>query len=249
MMLHKRDFTWTRGHITNFTNAFEGSTKSLGLIGFAFYNGLYAYDGWNHLNLCTEELKNPNKNLPRCIWIGVPLVTISYILVNIGYLTVLTKDELLTSNAVAVTVAGRMYGVMAWVIPILVACSTFGCANGSAFGGGRLLFASAREGHMPRFLAMVHRKRHTPLPALLFNVWTAIPCFMLLVSIYLVVAPFYQAPYESMYCILIILSGVPFYYIFVYYKLVPRWLMDRYGKYLFQSIGGNPLVYRPVGIG
>ena len=35
------------------------------------------------------------------------------------------------------TLANRLYGVMAWSIPILVSCSTFGSANGSAFSGGR----------------------------------------------------------------------------------------------------------------
>ncbi|KXJ29071.1 b(0,+)-type amino acid transporter 1 [Exaiptasia diaphana] len=219
-----------QGHTSSFANAFEGSTTSLGLVGFAFYNGLYAYDGWNHLNYFTEEIKQPNRNLPVCIWIGIPLVSISYILVNIGYLAVLSSQELMTSNAVAVTVSDRMYGAMAWTIPVLVACSCFGGANGASFGGGRLLFASAREGHMPSFLAMVHTKNHTPLPAMLFNVWTGIPCFMLLISIYLVVAPFYQSPIESMYCIVATLSGVPVYFVFVYYKAVPKCIMDRYDK-------------------
>ena len=31
----------------------------------------------------------------------------------------------------------RVYGVMHWIIPILVACSSFGAANGGAFSGGR----------------------------------------------------------------------------------------------------------------
>ncbi|XP_031568721.1 b(0,+)-type amino acid transporter 1-like [Actinia tenebrosa] len=271
-----------QGHTSHFNNAFEGSTSSLGLMGFAFYNGLFAYDGWSQLNYIVEEIKNPNKNLSVCISLGIPMVTICYVLVNIGYLTVLSPAELMTSNAVAVTLAQRLYGVMAWVIPILVACSTFGTANGNAFAGGRLVFAAAREGHLPKFLAMVHTKRHTPLPALLFNsilslivlipdsttfelllnyftflawfyylmcfagilwlrfrrknmkrpykVWIGIPCIMVLVSIYLVVAPFYQAPLESLYCLLMVFSGTPFYFIFVYYKIAPKWFFQRYER-------------------
>ena len=41
------------------------------------------------------------------------------------------------------TFADRMYGVMAWIIPVLVACSCFGCANGAAFGGGRYVDISS----------------------------------------------------------------------------------------------------------
>lgn len=65
----------------------------------------------------------------------MPLVTACYLLVVTGYLTVLTPQEFLTTDAVAVTLANRLYGVMAWSIPILVACSTFGAANGGAFSG------------------------------------------------------------------------------------------------------------------
>ena len=42
------------------------------------------------------------RNLPRAIWISVPLVTVIYVLTNISYFVVLTRDELLASQAVAV---------------------------------------------------------------------------------------------------------------------------------------------------
>ena len=35
------------------------------------------------------------------------------------------------------TFGEQVYGVMAWIVPVLVACSTFGAANGVAFTGGR----------------------------------------------------------------------------------------------------------------
>ncbi|XP_031565820.1 b(0,+)-type amino acid transporter 1-like isoform X1 [Actinia tenebrosa] len=267
-----------QGYTASFDNSFAATTTSIGMVGFAFYNGLWAYDGWNNLNYVTEEMKNPYRDLPRSILIGIPLVTICYVLVNISYLTVLTPDEVKTSGAVAVTLADRMYGVMAWTMPIFVACSTFGAANGSAFSGGRLVYVAAREGHLPEFLAMVHTKRHTPLPAMLFNsiiawimlipdsssfetlinyfsfaawvfygstiaalLWLrykkpglerpykvplVVPIVVLLASLYLVVAPFYEAPLESFYCLLFILSGIPFYLAFVYFKCVPKWFLN-----------------------
>ena len=49
----------------------------------------------------------------------------------------LLYHKLLTTIVSSQTLADRMYGVMAWTIPIFVACSTFGAANGSAFSGGR----------------------------------------------------------------------------------------------------------------
>ncbi|XP_065065024.1 b(0,+)-type amino acid transporter 1-like isoform X6 [Rhopilema esculentum] len=267
-----------QGYNQNFKNAFEGTTTSISDIGYAFYGGLWAYDGWNNLNYVTEELKNPLRDLPLAIIIGIPLVTGCYVLVNIAYLTVLTQAQISTSGAVAVTLANQLYGVMAWVMPVFVACSTFGAANGSAFTGGRLVYVSAREGHMPKMLALIHRRRHTPLPALVFTciiawimlipdssnfdtlinyfsfaAWTfygatvaallwlrfskpdlerpykvfiGCPVIVLLASVYLVIAPFHDYPLESFYCLLFILMGIPVYFIFVKWKILPKWFLN-----------------------
>lgn len=91
-----------QGKTQNFQDSFKDSKISVSSIGLAFYNGLWAYDGWNQLNYITEELKNPYRNLPLSIIIGIPLVTICYVLINISYFTVMTSTELLQSQAVAV---------------------------------------------------------------------------------------------------------------------------------------------------
>ncbi|KAK2553180.1 b0 [Acropora cervicornis] len=261
-----------QGFTESFENSFSGTTNRIGIIGFAFYNGLWAYDGWNNLNYVTEELKNPRRDLPWSIMIGIPLVTVCYVLVNIAYLTVLSPAEILTSSAVAVTLADRLYGVMAWVIPIFVASSTFGAANGSAFGGGRLVFAAAREGHLPKFLAMSiiawimllpdsssfetlinyfsfaawvfygvtvsaliwlrYKKPQVERP---YRVPIVIPLIVVLASIYLVIAPFYEAPLESLYCVVFILAGIPFYLIFVRFNhVVPKWFFSGIAKGTYQ---------------
>ncbi|XP_033119716.1 b(0,+)-type amino acid transporter 1-like isoform X2 [Anneissia japonica] len=156
------------------STSFEGSATKLFAYGVAFYQGLWAYDGWNQLNYITEELIEPNKNLPRAIIIGIPLVTILYLLVNISYFTVMSPDELLASGAVAVTFAQRTLGPMAWIMPVFVCFSTFGAANGSLFTSGRLAYVAAREGHMVEVISMVHVKRYTPFPALVFTSCLAI---------------------------------------------------------------------------
>jgi L-type amino acid transporter 9 len=158
-----------QGHNQNFQNSFVNTTTSVSRVGYAFYGGLWAYDGWNNLNYVTEELKNPIRDLPLAIMVGIPFVTACYVMINIAYLTVMSSAQIAASDAIAVTLANQLYGAMAWIIPVLVACSTFGAANGSAFTSGRLVYVAAREGHMPKLLAMIHRKRHTPLPALIFT--------------------------------------------------------------------------------
>lgn len=162
------------GSTENFEAPFEGSTTQPGKIALAFYSGLFSYSGWNYLNFVTEEMKEPYKNLPRAIWISLPLVTVIYILSNVAYFAVMSPAEMLASDAVAVTFADRTLGVMSWVMPVFVACSTFGSLNGAIFTSSRLFFVGARHGHLPGFLATINMKQMTPLPSLLFGCITSL---------------------------------------------------------------------------
>ncbi|XP_025115269.1 b(0,+)-type amino acid transporter 1-like isoform X1 [Pomacea canaliculata] len=249
---------------------FQDTTHDLSSIALAFYDGLWAYDGWNNLNYATEELQNPFVNLPRAIMIGIPLVTVCYLLTNISYLTVMSKETLLQSPAVAATWGSRVLGPASLIIPLAVALSTFGAANGSCFTGCRLAYVAAREHHLPEVLSYVQINNFTPLPSVIFSTivtilmiipgnifslidffsftaWlfygatmacvlilrhtrpheprpyrvpTAIPVVMLIISVYLVVAPIAHNPrIEFLYATLFVLSGMIFYIPFIACKV------------------------------
>ncbi|XP_053256312.1 b(0,+)-type amino acid transporter 1-like isoform X2 [Podarcis raffonei] len=157
-----------QGNTKNFNNSFDGPPLSVGTISLAFYNGLWAYSGWNQLNYITEELKNPNRNLPLCIGIGIPLVTVCYVLINISYFTVMTTTELLQSPAVAVTYGDRVLYPASWIVPLFVAFSAIGSANGTCFTASRLPYVAGREGHVLKVLSYINIKRLTPVPAIIF---------------------------------------------------------------------------------
>ncbi|XP_033119740.1 b(0,+)-type amino acid transporter 1-like [Anneissia japonica] len=198
--------------------SFEGSSTRIFAYGIAFYQGLWAYDSWNQLNFVTEELVNPKRY-------GCP------------------KGWVQSSNLFV---------------------------SDKKFSTYRLAFVSAREGHMMEILSMVHIKRFTPFPSIVFTSFIAIlmllpndfdtlvnyfsfaawlfygatftallvlrykypnierpikvpiviPIFVLLASVYLVIAPIIDKPeLDFLYAVIFILAGLLLYYPFVHKKL------------------------------
>uniref|UniRef100_A0A4W6FWS2 Solute carrier family 7 member 9 n=1 Tax=Lates calcarifer TaxID=8187 RepID=A0A4W6FWS2_LATCA len=141
-----------QGKTETLSNAFDGTSTSLGAVG-----------------LLQFILPFYRMNMPLAILIGIPLVSVCYVLVNVAYFTVMTTTELLLSPAVAVTFGDRVLYPLSWIVPLFVVFSTFGSANGSCFTAGRLAYVSGREGHMVKILSYISLRRYTPLPALVFN--------------------------------------------------------------------------------
>ncbi|KAF3693501.1 Cystine/glutamate transporter [Channa argus] len=168
-----------KGETRNFENAFDLSNMKLSGMPLAFYSGMYAYAGWFYLNFVTEEVDNPERNLPLAICISMAIVISCYVLTNVAYYTVMTAEELLASEAVAVTFAEKLMGNFSVAVPVFVALSCFGSMNGGLFALSRMFYVASREGQLPEVLSMIHVRRHTPLPAVL----VLYPLTMLLVFV------------------------------------------------------------------
>ena len=158
------------GNTTGFSQSvFRDSATGLGDVGHAFYSAMWAYSGWNGLNSITEEVKNPNKNFPRTLMISIPLVTLCYVLINLAFFSVLSKDEILASDVVALTFASRLSPVFGAIMPLIVSLSCFGSINTELFSSSRVLFSIAREKQLPSTFAMIHRTSQAPIPAILMR--------------------------------------------------------------------------------
>ncbi|KAM7364364.1 solute carrier family 7 member genderblind isoform 1-T4 [Cochliomyia hominivorax] len=192
------------GHYENFYGAFENTQTDPGKLSVAFYSGIFSYAGWNYLNFMTEELRDPYRNLPRAIYISLPLVTVIYVLANMAYLAVLSAAEMQASDAIAVTFGNKILGAWSLIIPIMVAISAFGGLSVHIMTSSRMCFVGARNGHMPAILSHISIKHYTPLPSLVFL--CALSIIMLVCSdVYVLIT--YSSIVESFF-IMLSVSGV-----------------------------------------
>jgi L-type amino acid transporter 5 len=162
----------------HYPNIMEGSDYSIGKISVAFYSGLFCYAGWSYLNFVVEEVKEPNKTLPRSIWLGLIIVIVVYTFTNVAYFTLLTPREMLASNAVAVTFAEKLIGKGSFVVSIFVALSTFGFVNSILLSTSRIIFGAARNNHMPTILAFINIRFLTPIVSVIFMSVATLICLL-----------------------------------------------------------------------
>jgi len=150
----------------NFSDIFKGSSKNPGTYALALYSALWAYDGWNNLNLVTGELKNPKKNLPKALKIGCFSVISSYIVANVAYYAVLSVDVAKTSKTIVSDFGNALFGpVIGHLLILTVILSTFGAANASMYTGSRLFQVTASQGQLPKAFAKISSIFDTPINA------------------------------------------------------------------------------------
>ncbi|KAL1924785.1 uncharacterized protein VTP21DRAFT_4439 [Calcarisporiella thermophila] len=157
----------------NFTSGdIMGDWKSIsfGDYALALYSALWSYDGWNNLNYVSGEMKDPARDLPRIIGFGIPLVIVCYIITNVAYYAVLPAAVVGKTTTIALEFGKTMFGPLGGVMfAICVALSCFGAANASVFTGARLIYVSARQGHIPSIFGKINAKRATPVAALILQ--------------------------------------------------------------------------------
>jgi APA family basic amino acid/polyamine antiporter len=131
---------------------------------------LWAYDGWEDLNLVGSEVKDPHRNFPRALVGGVSLVALIYLLFSAACLKVLPFESVANSQHVASDVVERVtgHGVAGWITLAMV-ISALGSMNSSILSGARVPYAMARDGIFFKVADGIHSKYRTPGRALIFQ--------------------------------------------------------------------------------
>jgi APA family basic amino acid/polyamine antiporter len=168
-------FTASSGSWSNFGTKFLGAKG--GMAGFmaALVASLWAYDGWNDLNMVGGEIKHPERSIPLALISGVFIVALLYIGMNaaIQYVLPAAAMAVLPVPASAATqIAIGSSG--AALVSIGMSLSMLVTLNGTVMSGGRVPFAVARDGYFFKALAEVHPRFHTPSLAIVVQAIMAI---------------------------------------------------------------------------
>ena len=146
------------------------------LIGVAMIGSLFSADAWNNLTFTAGEVKNPSRTLPLALFSGTFLVTLLYVLVNVGYLHVLPVAEIAKTDKIAATVANVVLGPIGnRLVSFAILVSTFGCLNGIILSGPRVYYAMARDRLFFARVAEIHPRFRTPIKSLALQaVWASL---------------------------------------------------------------------------
>lgn len=166
-------FSSGKGNMGNLYHSQAGFSWSIAGIIAAMSGAFAAYDGWNNISFIAGEIKNPGRNIPRALLIGIGICILLYVLTNIAYLYMIPIEKMAHSNLIATdSVTPIMGAAGAGIIAVLVLISTFGATNGNLLACSRVTYAMGKNGDFIAWAGKVHPRFQTPGNALLLHmVW------------------------------------------------------------------------------
>ena len=166
-----------------------GSIALMAAFGTAMVGSLFSSDAWNNVTFIAGEIRQPERNIPRSLFLGTLLVTLLYLLANIAYLTILPLQGQAGAEGVGAGISHAPFervGTLAaqtifgepglLLMAVLIMVSTFGCNNGMILAGARLFSTMSNDGLFFRAAGKLN-KNGVPANALWAQaIWASILC-------------------------------------------------------------------------
>ncbi len=174
-------FVIGKGHWSNFHAS--GTPLNLGLnagqlisaMGVGLIAVFWAYDGWVYITWVAGEVKEPRRNVPRAMVLGVLAVAVIYIAMNLTYMYALPLNEIAQHETIAHAAASVLFtpGAAMW-LSLMIAISCFSAAATCTLSGARVYLAMAQDGVFFKRMAEIHPKWRTPAFSLIGQgIWAA----------------------------------------------------------------------------
>jgi APA family basic amino acid/polyamine antiporter len=176
-------FAIGKGHWSNFgAQAPGGLTMGLGpgqlisALGVGLIAVFWAYDGWVYITWVAGEVRNPRRNVPLAMVLGVLAVGAIYVAMNMTYVYALPLSEVAQHETIAHAAAARLFSPAAAVwLSAMIAISCFSAAATCTLSGARVYLAMAQDGVFFRRMAVIHPKWRTPAFSLIGQgIWAAV---------------------------------------------------------------------------
>ena len=139
---------------------------------------LWAYEGWNNITFTAGEIKDPQRNLPLSLIVGMTAVVLIYVGMNVIYLYAMPVGDMFSTDTIGKAAAGRLFGPLgAKLMSLSILVSVFGCISATVISGPRVFYAMANDGLFFRQIGDVHPRHRTPVKAILWQcVWSSVLC-------------------------------------------------------------------------
>lgn len=148
----------------------------ISVMGIAMIAVFFAYDGWVYITWVAGEVKEPRRNVPLAMVLGVIVVGVIYLAMNMTYLYALPLGEIAQHETIAHAAAVAMFSprVAVW-LSLLIAVSCFSAAATCTLSGARVYLAMAQDGVFFKRMAVIHPKWRTPAFSLIGQgIWAAV---------------------------------------------------------------------------
>jgi APA family basic amino acid/polyamine antiporter len=175
-------FAIGKGHWANFHS--HGVALTLGLgpaqlisaLGVGMIAVFWAYDGWVYITWVAGEVKEPRRNVPLAMVLGVLVVGVIYIAMNLTYVYALPLNEIAVHDTIAHAAAAALFSPRAAVwLSLMIAISCFSAAATCTLSGARVYLAMAQDGVFFKRMAVIHPKWRTPAFSLIGQgIWSAV---------------------------------------------------------------------------
>jgi basic amino acid/polyamine antiporter, APA family len=145
-------------------------------LGVALIAVFWAYDGWVYITWVAGEVKEPRRNVPLAMVLGVLVVGAIYMAMNVTYLYALPLTEIARHETIAHAAAAAMFSPRAAVwLSLMIAVSCFSAAATCTLSGARVYLAMAQDGIFFKRMAVIHPKWRTPAFSLIGQgIWAAL---------------------------------------------------------------------------
>src|SRR5437667_1031221 len=151
-------------------------TQLLSAFGVGLIAVFWAYDGWVYITGVAGEVKDPRRNVPRAMVLGVLAVGAIYLAMNMTYVYAMPLNEIAKYETIAHAAATRLFSPAAAVwLSAMIAISCFSAAAACTLSGSRVYLAMAQDGVFFRRMAVIHPKWRTPAFSLIGQgIWAAV---------------------------------------------------------------------------